>query len=129
MKVVVFNKPGHVTPTIRVPIEKSLEQTVEELSAQGISYLIVDAGDLPQDRAFRNGWVVQGQSIVHDMDKCRAIHRDFIRSMRKPRFEALDAIWMRCTAAGDVAGASAAEAKRQLLRDATSFQAISSATT
>lgn len=92
-------------------------------------FQIIDAAAIPGDRTFREAWKVGAGGIEHDLPKCREIHRNRLRAMRRPEFEKLDAAWMKATAARNLAAAAAAEQARQELRDAPSYAAIDAATT
>lgn len=101
------------------------EQSAQPSWLPVVSCEAVSPDAIPNDRTFRDAW---GHNGV-DMAKARLIHRGRIRLARVPKFAALDGEWMKCTAAGDSAGAAAAEAKRQELRDAPAYPAIDAAAT
>jgi hypothetical protein len=90
-----------------------------------------NAGDisLPDSRTFRDAWRLDdGQTIVHiDMAAAREIWRQKIRMARIPKFEELDAAFMRAMETG--ADASAIVAQKQALRDAPADPAIDAAST
>jgi hypothetical protein len=92
-----------------------------------VSISQVDPATVPLDRTFRNAWTMANGKLECAMSKARAIHRERLRLIRGPLLLALDAAWMRATAAGDEIGALNVEAKRQALRDATSYPAIDAA--
>lgn len=75
--------------------------------------------DVPSDRTFRNAWTWNGK-VDHDMEKCRAIHRDRMRAARAPKLAALDIKQLR---GEDV------EAEKAALRDVTADPAIDAAKT
>lgn len=84
---------------------------------------------VPADRTFRNAWKAEGGAIVHDMVKCRAIHRDVLRAKRQPLMAALDVEYMRADEAGDTAKKAEIAAKKQALRDVTKDPVIDAART
>lgn len=71
----------------------------------------------PVDRSYRNAWVDDGQAIVHDMPKARAIHLTRLRKQRDAALDALDGPWMRAMGQDNKAEAARIEAERQALRD------------
>lgn len=75
--------------------------------------------EVPADRTFRNAWNWTGK-VDHDMEKCRAIHRDRMRAARAPKLAALDVRQLR---GEDV------EAEKTALRDVTADPAIDAAKT
>ena len=110
--------------------EHEHEAVLKRKAPQTASFVCIGHDLLvPQDKTFSGAWVISGGVIVHDMTKCRAIHKDRIRALRKPKFEYWDAEWMKFTAKNDPALAANAEAKRQELRDAPTYPAIEAATT
>lgn len=64
--------------------------------------------DLPQDRYFRNAWIVSDEKIDIDMDKAREIHMEKIRIARDEALEVLDIETLKGI---DV------QAEKQVLRD------------
>jgi hypothetical protein len=107
--------------------EDEIKKWSTEDRASVVSILPVDPSAVPQDRSFRNAWTIANGKLQCDMVKAKAIHRERLRLIRGPLLLALDAAWMRATAAGDEIGALNVEAKRQALRDATSYPAIDAA--
>ena len=78
-------------------------------------------------REFRAAWQLNGNVVEVDMDSARNIWRDKLRELRKPKFEALDAEFMKTLeTGGDVSGIAA---QKQALRDAPSDPAIDAAET
>lgn len=75
--------------------------------------------EVPSDRTFRNAWCWTGK-VDHDMEKCRAIHRDRLRVARAPKLAALDVAQLR---GQDV------EAEKTALREVTADPAIEAAKT
>lgn len=118
----------HPTPE-QITEDEALERARKDIPPDAIDPQIVDEAAVPADRTFRNAWTAAPGQIVHDMAKCRAIHRDRIRALRKPLLESLDAQWMKAIATGDSGAAAAAEAKRQRLRDAPADPSIDAART
>lgn len=74
-------------------------------------YEIVPADSIPPDRTFRNAWEKSGNTIQHNLTKCKAISHDKRRAKRAAEFAPLDA------AATIPARAAQAEADRQAIRD------------
>ena len=89
--------------------------TIEQIAAKdvpaGKPYEIVTTDDIPVDRTFRGAWKMDGFSVTHDLDKCKAIAHDKRRAARTAEFAPLD------VEATIPAKASQAEAARQVVRD------------
>lgn len=135
MKRIVYTVNGNVcvvnpAPAAQLP-EETEDQFIARIAAkdvpEGLSFQIVDA--VPADRTFRNAWTVNLGAIEQDMPKCRAIWRDRMRDVRKPKLEALDILWMRATARSDATAASAVESQREQLRNVTAAPSIETALT
>lgn len=90
---------------------------------------IVETDDIPTDRTFRNAWKQDGRKIIHDMDKCREIHRDRLRAARAPMLAALDVEYQRADEASDGQKKKDVAARKQALRDVTSHPDIDAAQT
>lgn len=94
-----------------------------------VSFALIDDADIPADRTYRNAWELIGKGITHNMEKARAIHLDHVREARTERLGELDRDWMIATAQGDTVAAAAAEAERQVLRDAPATLPVDDAKT
>ncbi len=79
------------------------------------------------DTTFRDAWILDGDRIVHDMDKARAIHRDRMRAARAPLLAALDVAYQRADEQSDAAAKPSVAARKQALRDVTTDPAIAEA--
>lgn len=103
--------------------------TIEEIAAKdvpaGVEFSIVATESIPADRFFRNAWEKQGDSVGHNLAKCKAIGHEIRRNKRAAEFAPLD------VEATIPTKASQAEAARQAIRDkyATMQTEIDSATT
>jgi len=98
-----------------------------KLPTDAINPRFVDASAIPTDRTFRDAWVASGQSITHDMEKCRALHRRELRALRAPKLAALDVEYQRADERGDAAQKKAIAARKQILRDVTTHPDIDAA--
>jgi hypothetical protein len=86
----------------------------------GKPWKIVDASDIPTDRAFRNAWKLEDDQITEDWAKSVEITKNRLREERKPLFEAADVKAMRdIEATGAVSPETAA--LKQSLRDVTAL--------
>lgn len=94
-----------------------------------IGSVTVDGNLALPDRTFRNAWALDGDAIVVDMGKARAIQLDKIRAEREPRLAKLDREYMLADEAGDNVGKKAVATKKQVLRDVTADARIAAATT
>ena len=84
--------------------------------------------DIPNDRTFRNAWVDNG-GIQVDMPKARDIHRNTMRTARKPKLEALDRAYIRADEANDQVEKDRIMDDKQALRDVTADPGIEDAKT
>lgn len=83
----------------------------------------------PDDRSFRNAWVMSGKAMSVDMSKARDIHRDRLRALRAPKLAALDADYLKADETGDSVSKVRIAAEKQALRDVTADPAIEAAKT
>ena len=95
----------------------------------GISYFIDDDSNLPGDDNFRSAWKENSGSVVVDMDLAKEIHKDNIRTVRKPLLEGKDADYMKALESADTTAQTSIAAEKQSLRDATEDPDIAAATT
>ena len=88
-----------------------------------------DAASLtvPTDRTFRGAWTFNGDAVEVDMAAARDIHKDNLRSERKPRLADLDVAYMKALEAGS--GAAEIATQKQTLRDITDDARIAAAAT
>lgn len=139
MKRIIFTRPDGgltvVVPNIDTYPERENITEDEALKrawnknvpADAINPQIVEAAAIPIDRTFRNAWIAGDGSVTHDMEKCRAIHRDTLRALRAPKLACLDVEFQRSYK--DPARLDVIEAEKQALRDVTKDPAIDAATT
>lgn len=97
--------------------------------AKVMSHQPIDPSTVPQDRAFRNAWVLAGDRISTDMPMARAILRDRLRAARAPQLEALDMAYMRADETKDDATKADVAKRKQVLRDVTAHPDIEAAET
>lgn len=96
---------------------------------KGTSFQIVEESEIPLDRTFRNAWKVGNGKVEHDMEKCRDLHRQHLRSLRAPKLAALDVEYMRADESGDSAKKAEIAAMKRTLRDVTADPGIEAAQT
>jgi len=94
-----------------------------------LSHASIDSSMIPTDRTFRNAWSWNGTEIVHNMPKCREIHRAKLRELRRPLFAENDLAIRDAQIDGDSVKLSAAVARRNALRDVTADPRIDAAQT
>ena len=102
-----------IIPTGELPIEEVAKKDVPE----GVPYEIVDEADIPDDRYFRNAWVMGSAGwgwIQEDLNKCKEIGHDIRRQQRAEEFAPLDRVISLQLPGMDMV---AAEAGRQLIRN------------
>lgn len=131
----MFDTKSRTRQELAIQDRLSLEATEEQVWAfivakegSGSDYEIVDSADLPS-REFRNAWKKEGSAIGHDMEKCRAIHKEKMRLARKPKLEALDTEYQRADEADDKAKKKEIAARKQALRDVTADARVAEAKT
>ena len=102
------------------PTAEALESmTIEEIAQKDCpvaDYQIVEDDAIPQERDFRNAWVLTDKIEV-DITKAQAITKDRLRNERKPLLEALDVEVMKNITNADKL--AQIEAEKQRLRDIT----------
>lgn len=84
------------------------------------SYVEISENDIPDDRVFRDSWVLDGGNISHDMDKARDIQMNRIREKRDAALKALDIETMKGVDVQD---------EKQILRDIPQTFDLSTAST
>ncbi|NVK19337.1 MAG: hypothetical protein HWE30_11625 [Methylocystaceae bacterium] len=91
----------------------------------------IDAASVvkPDNRLFREAWLLDGPVIDVDMVRAREIWRDKIRTARMPVLENLDADFMKALEAGNMDLQQEIAEQKQVLRDATKDAAIEAAQT
>ena len=113
-------------------IEKEIARTTSVFEAKLLpiaGWRILEDGEIPEDRTFRNAWKDTPKGITVDMPKAREIHKDHLREQRAPILAALDTEYMRADEAGDTAGKKRIAKRKQELRDVTDHPAIAKAKT
>lgn len=92
---------------------------------------IVDKSETPpwtsDAREFRPAWTFDGSKFGHNVEKAKALHRDYLRRMREPELKKLDVEFMLALESG--APTAAVVAKKQALRDAPADPKIEAAKT
>lgn len=111
--------------TLELEIAKSPDTWVSPI----VEIVPISDADVPQDRSYRNGWTLRAGKVEHDMVKCRALHRDKMRTARKERMAVQDTRYMRADEDGDLATKRAVAARKKLLRDVTALPEIEAAQT
>ena len=137
MKKIIFSRPDGGLSVIHPVInsnetlteDEAIDRARKDIPPEAIDVQIVDESAIPSDRTFRNAWTVVAGAVEHDMAKCREIHTDKLRTLRKPLLERLDMEYLRADERGDAAGKVAIAAQKQALRDVTSDPAIAAART
>lgn len=109
-----------VIPTGEVPFEIVLKKDVPS----GVNYKVITPDELPQDRHFRNAWILDDEVKI-DLNKAKEIHKNSIRRVRRSLLESLDIQFQRALETGE--DTSTIVAQKNALRDATNNPAIDSA--
>jgi hypothetical protein len=97
-----------------IPLEGSIEEVVANDLPAGVDYVVVDESEIPTDRTFRGAWTRSGNSVTHDLDKCKTIGHDIRRRKREEEFAPHDEVIIK-----QIPGSAftSAEASRQAIRD------------
>src|SRR5690606_22204464 len=124
MKHLIKNKDGSVAimTTVRDDIDPNfeIEKWDSSIKEKVDSHRpILDESEVPEDRYFRDAWTHLEDKINVDMDKCREIHKDKLREIRRPILEALDLEYMKALEEGDEMKKEGVVIRKQLLRDVT----------
>lgn len=80
--------------------------------------------DIPEDRTFREAWVVSDGAVGHDMTKAVDIAKNLIRIARAPKLAALDVAYLRADEAGDHDLKVEIVRQKASLRDATKLPSL-----
>ena len=102
--------------------EEILNWIIAKDVPEGIPYRRIDVDELPSFRDFRNAWMDDGKTIIHDMVKANNLKRDKLRELRLPLLQELDVEYMRAEEINDSDKKSIIVAKKTALRDVTNFQ-------
>lgn len=117
MKVIIYtNELGGVsvcTPTGELDIEAVKVKDTPEGS------IIVDASSLPNhENDFFDAWELDGETVIVNIDKAKALTKDRLRAERTPLLAAQDVLFQRALESNSDTTAIVAE--KQRLRDITS---------
>jgi hypothetical protein len=95
--------------------------------------VIIDDATLPSDKTYRAAWRHNADGVYIDIESARALHRDWLREMRKAIFADLDEEYLRADEIADESTKAAAKAdivkRKAELRDVTIDPRIDAAKT
>lgn len=94
---------------IIIPVSGFSDADITKDVPAGCGYIFVD--EIPEDRIFRNAWVINNGLIVEDVGKSKVIAHEIRRQKRSEELAPLDIL------ATIPSEAEAAESARQLIRD------------
>lgn len=109
--------------------EEILQRAMKGIPQDASDVQIIEESEIPSDRYFRNAWVAGQGTVTHDLEKCKDIQKEVLRSKRKPRLEALDSEFMKALESGDSAKQQSVAAEKQRLRDITKHPSLLGALT
>lgn len=109
--------------------EMAIQRSLAKLPPWAIDPKVVEESAIPADRTFRLAWKASGSAVVHDMEKARHLHRENMRSQRKPKLELLDVKVLCALEKGDISTLPSLVAEKQVLRDVTATPGIEAAST
>lgn len=86
MKYAIKMNDGSVRVTVFTQDAISVEDEIAKWSDANdvASYAMVN--ELPEDKTFRDAWVLSGKEVYVDMEKARIIHMNDIRKLRTKKF-------------------------------------------
>jgi hypothetical protein len=116
-----------VVPAPKEAVEKVLgaltdeqyESYVRERSIPANAINVINVTEALPSREFRNAWVIQDKTIIHDLEKARSIQLDRIRIIRDKHMKMLDVNYMRAVEAKDDSAQEVVANHKQRLRDIT----------
>lgn len=98
-------------------IEAELAKWPAELRAEIVSHVEISQADIPQDRQFRNAWVLNNGKVEPDYNKSITLTEERLRFERNGKLEELDKEQLIAIGAGDEARRQEIEAEKQVYRD------------
>lgn len=104
------------------PLEEILQTIPSELEPT-----IVNESEIPQDHTYIRAWDIQNGKVVIDIEKAREIKTSRLRIDRLKFLSDLDVAFQRALETG--ADTTGIVAKKQLLRDITTYPALLNAQT
>lgn len=75
--------------------DENIQSEIKKAGIDYVTYKIIDAP--PQDRIFRDAWTLEGKEVTHDIDKCKSILIDRVRTERITVFEQIDKDFIAAT--------------------------------
>lgn len=94
----------------------------EPMHSDFISYrIITDKSLIPEDRAFRDAWTDDNNTLTVDVDlaKAQEIQKNKWRELRAPKLQDLDILYMKAQEQGDSGTLSVIINQKQALRNVT----------
>jgi hypothetical protein len=99
------------------PTPERIEARIAKEQLQAASWRVVQYGEIPKDRTYRDALADVGGMLAHHLPTVKKIALQHLREDRAPLMADLDVQWMRATGQGKKQDADAIEAQRQTLRD------------
>lgn len=123
-RIVFENAEGGVSIT---PVHDilSVEEWANIIVPPGVSWKLVEAADIPADRAFRNAWMLDETLIKEDWAKSVEITKNRLRKERAPLLAAADVKALRDVETNGTVSPETATLK-QALRDVTRLADVAS---
>lgn len=123
---------GKFIPVYTAPMPARPERPAPKVAPKAlvdVAGTMVDAAAAPEDRVFRDAWIIVEDVIKVDMATAREIHRDRLRGERAPLLQGLDAAYMQALERGQTEDMQAISAQKKKLRDVTEDPRIAAAST
>lgn len=130
MKIVFENPDGTIGVIHPSPNwTGDMDELAKKDAPDNVWYVVVEDSDIPQDRTFREAWVMDWDNELPavSMEKAREITKKRLRVERKPLLEALDIEYMIALEKGDNKKLKDIAGEKQKLRDITSSPEIEAA--
>jgi len=144
-EVTYYDKEARRPTTARLPVRDTAlkyhdyTRLLERSGEQFTEIIEVKDESTIEDRTFRNAWTIEYGAVTTDMVKAREIHREHMRTARKPKLEQADVEYFKALEASVITGLSpetteyaaleSTAATKQALRDVTAMPEIEAAQT
>ena len=106
-------------------VQIEVDKWAESWGSLPVAWAIVT--DAPNNREYREAWVLNNGRVVADMPKARAVHRAKIREVRNKRLDNLDKDTIKAIDDDDTPTRQQIKAQKQRLRDAPADARIDAA--
>lgn len=115
---IAFEHNGHFHFAIPVPqFEGTKEELIQKTVPPGVEWHEILPNEVPEDWTFFDAWEIKDKKISHNMEKCKHIHIENLRSIRDEKLADLDKEFMKALEANDEAKKAQIIIQKKVLRD------------